>query len=259
MSRLERWDRRSWVVVWGILGICWATVGAMRGTDLLPFALHGWLTLLFVVAGLALLGLDLWLHCDLSTVRLQPVLRQIGLAAPQGRIGYRIVLVYLLLTFAAFVWTHPMNWNFRIREVLAAQASDPHVVLLATLVPFYEEFFFRGTLQSVMAGRLAIGRPARQAEWWALYLAALVFWLFHVPLDLDVWRTALASGGVPLSPGPLLIGLACGFVTAADRSILMAVVLHGAANFLGDVWGQVLPGALQPMFFSPSCLVGLWN
>lgn len=247
---LETWDRKSWIGLWLIVAVAALGVGWARGLGWEAGNLHGFLAALFAGGAVALVGLDIYLHCEISEFSWRSLSAQLGLMAPRTRVGYRVCLLYFMVTMGAFMLSHSGLWQHRLPLLLAERVTDSGILWVAVAAPLYEEIFFRGALQSIVSARLGQSRTSSRAQWWAVYVTALVFWLFHVPWDGAIWQAAIAAGGLPLSPGPFLVGLACGAVVVIDRSLVMAVILHGLANFVGPLWAFVLPGAVIPWFFA---------
>lgn len=91
---------------------------------------------------------------------------------------------------------------------------------------FFEEFLFRGALQTRLRPLVGVG--------WALVLQALVFGVWHLGLGFDDtshvgWPEALAS----TLAHPAVIGLAYGVAFERTRNLLAPSVAHVLANSLG--------------------------
>lgn len=164
---------------------------------------------------------------------------------PTPRFGLTVSLVYLLITLGLFfvVAESPIDTvlqKLRFQEVL----------LIGVLVPFYEEIFFRGVLQNKLHHMLYASSSWKAAAW-MIYFNALIFWLFHMPAYGQAWTWALSKGGLPLGPGPFLLGAMCSFIAYKDKGILGAMVFHGFANVAGTLWGHIIDNPdLLKMFYS---------
>lgn len=149
------------------------------------------------------------------------------------QLGIKCALAYALAAGLAYALApgHP-------ERLLSTYLEDlPLLFVLALWIPFCEEAYFRGALQPAFVRRE--GLP----PWGAIYLSALVFWLFHAPLAPVEWSHAWAQGGLPLAPGPFFLGLACAWIRARDGHIWGAVALHGLANACGPLWEPLLRSA----------------
>ncbi len=171
---------------------------------------------------------------------------------PRSRVGYRASVGYFVATSALFMAFNPNTWQWTLSNHLNAAFSALPSILAITATPLYEEYFFRGSLQPILAHKLSHKMPQSKADLWAVYLSALVFWLFHAPLSPSVWQQAFSQGAIPLSPGAFFLGLACGFVALRDESLWFAILLHAFANWMGPVWGGILPASIMPYFFASS-------
>lgn len=126
------------------------------------------------------------------------------------------------------------------------------------IAPLSEEFFFRGwllksQLQRVDASRMKNSETSSLSTlFWVCYLNALLFWLFHFPIQvgfLKQWSEALAQGRVPVSPGPFLLGLVASLLTVLTGTPRAAMVFHMLANALGPLWLPLLGNELLRSFF----------
>lgn len=165
------------------------------------------------------------------------------LGKPQSIFGATIVTLYATVSVLMFTLGDSDNQWQRLFSALPFSTDTLWALLLTSVfVPLYEEFYFRAALLPAQISRQA-GHPGfgcGGASFFSLYMNALIFWLFHMPTDGEVLWNALRNGAVPIALGPFLLGLACAVVTARDRSLWAAVVLHGFANAAGPLWEGVL-------------------
>lgn len=156
----------------------------------------------------------------------------------QGRFGLFVVAAYVTTTSLAFVFFADSS-PARFFEIFRNSFLSREALLFGLAIPFFEELFFRGAVQSFLKEQLTFV-PEFRRNFWIVYWQALVFWLFHLPVNTDAWAQALAQGGIPMGPGPFLLGLVCGFIRARDNSIAWAIVFHGLANLSGAFWYEIL-------------------
>lgn len=86
-------------------------------------------------------------------------------------------------------------------------------IIAVSFGPLMEELFFRGFLYPVLARRTGVA--------WAVVLTALPFGLIHLPQYAWAWSAALVV---------FLVGVACGVVRAASRSVGASVLVHIGYN-----------------------------
>jgi membrane protease YdiL (CAAX protease family) len=176
-----------------------------------------------------------------------------GLQAPTGRVGYRISVGYLLLTVAIFAAMNPGTWQNLFPKIINDAFSSNNFLLAVLAAPLYEEFFFRGCLQPAILQEINSAVPensSAEKSNWSIYLSALIFWIFHIPLAPSIWSQAWAANAIPISPGPFFLGLACAFLANRESSIWYAVLLHIFANLIGPIWGGMLPSSVLPFFYA---------
>lgn len=167
--------------------------------------------------------------------------------------GDSVCLVYGILPFLLNVFLRPVPWNSMLAE-FAVWLTSAAGLFSICLAPVAEEFFFRGWL---LQGQKAVieQRDSKGAflsgHWWGIcYLNALIFWLLHAPLDVSVWRWALAEGKIPVSLGPFFLGLATCSLTLFFGRLRPAIVFHMLANALGPVWHPLLSSdAVRSIFY----------
>jgi membrane protease YdiL (CAAX protease family) len=229
----------------------WFFVGFARANMNNLVAIHAILALALVSAG----GVLLWKHSrNNKATDTEAINSKASLTAffqkPQGRTGYRLSLGYFVGTSALFMAFNPGTWQFSLQNHINAAFLAASSALAVLAAPIYEEFFFRGCLQSVLAQKLESHFPSKTAGLWSVYVSALIFWLFHASLSPQVWQAALSQGAIPISPGSFLLGLVCGYIALRDGSLWFAILFHAFANLLGPVWGGILPSSIMPYFFA---------
>ncbi len=216
----------------------WLAVGLVKLSGL------GWGAVMTVVGTLLLGGTALLVGSPLRSG-----LKSL-LARPSSALGAVLSCGYLAFVVTAYVVVHPESWRFDLLQLLNPLALPASALAAVLVVPFYEELFFRAALQQRVGALLQSRLEDRQAALWAIYIVALLFWLFHAPFQPDAWRVAWSRGGIPLSPGPFFLGLVCGFIRWRDGSIWFAIIFHALANLLGPLWAGLLPPSLLGMFYS---------
>lgn len=86
-------------------------------------------------------------------------------------------------------------------------------IIAVTLGPLMEELFFRGFMYPVLARRMGVA--------WGIALTALPFGLIHLPQYGWAWGAALVI---------FLVGVVCGVVRAATRSVGASFLVHAGFN-----------------------------
>ena len=86
-------------------------------------------------------------------------------------------------------------------------------IIAVSLGPLMEELFFRGFLYPVLARRMGVA--------WGIALTALPFGLIHLPQYGWAWGAALVI---------FLVGVVCGVVRAATRSVGASFLVHVGFN-----------------------------
>jgi len=222
----------------------WAATATAKASVANIFALHAALGCLLIAAGILVV---LW------GPNKDELLNRFGLQAPTGRVGYRVSLGYLLLTVAIFAALNPGNWQNLFPHIVNSAFSSNGFLLAVFAAPIYEEFFFRGCLQPAIFKEIKVAVPEKSSSEksnWSIYLSALIFWAFHIPLAPSAWLQAWEVNAIPISPGPFFLGLACAFLANRESSILYAVLLHMFANLMGPIWGGMLPASVLPFFYA---------
>lgn len=228
----------------GFLVALWAITAALKSSVPNVFALHATLACLLVAAGIVIVqaGPN---KCATPS--------QYGLQRPTGRAGYRLSMGYFLLTVAIFAALNANDWQNTFPIIISDALSSNGFLLAVLAAPVYEEFFFRGCVQPAVLQQIKTALPENSSSShsnWSIYLSALIFWIFHIPLAPSAWAQAWATNAIPVSPGPFILGLACGFLANKESSIWFAVLLHIFANLLGPIWGNILPTSIMPFFYA---------
>jgi membrane protease YdiL (CAAX protease family) len=100
-------------------------------------------------------------------------------------------------------------------EHLFDRPRDAYLISLiaVTLGPLMEELFFRGFMYPVLARRMGV--------LWGIILTALPFGLIHLPQYGWAWGAALVI---------FLVGVVCGAVRAATKSVAASFLVHVGYN-----------------------------
>lgn len=145
-----------------------------------------------------------------------PFWRTIGWNWPQSgwvwlflAIGGATLLVVIVLQS---VLPMPKDTPF---EHLFDRQRDAYLLafIAVSFAPLLEELFFRGFLYPVLARRIGVA--------WAITLTALPFGLIHLPQYGWAWGAALLI---------VLVGVVCGIVRAATRSVGASFLVHAGYN-----------------------------
>lgn len=146
--------------------------------------------------------------------------RELGLQWGQG--AWRVCAVWLLLPVVAFGVLLALGQ-------LTAQTLARRLIGNALQNGFFEEFLFRGALQSRLAKVLS---PA-----WTLVTQALFFGLWHLDANLGMfggdWLGAVAWCIVSQA----MIGLLFGLLFQRTRSLIAPSVAHVITNTVGQTFG----------------------
>ena len=126
-------------------------------------------------------------------------------------LGYGVVML-LVLSMLENILPMPKDTPF---EKLFARPRDAYLLALiaVTLGPLVEELFFRGFFYPVLARRWGVA--------WAVFLTALPFALMHMPQYGYAWGALLVI---------LIVGIVCGVVRAATRSVGASFLVHAGYN-----------------------------
>jgi membrane protease YdiL (CAAX protease family) len=139
---------------------------------------------------------------------------------------------------AVVIIAMPSDWREAVFASFRELLTQPQGLVAIVVAPVIEEIYFRGVLLGTTLGLQwpRLGEPRAVAS---IYLVAGVFLLFHLPFEPAVWRLAWESGGVPISLGPLALGLWTGIILVKDRTLRWAIVAHSIANLSTPVWDMV--------------------
>jgi membrane protease YdiL (CAAX protease family) len=183
-----------------------------------------------VVCGLSLLGLRLWRRANFAALGLSFRRLPAALAAAGKTFLAVLPLTTGLALLARLVYVHLTHHAPPEHPILEAVAKRPPaadvavlVALAVLVIPFFEELFFRGLIQTTL---MRLGRP-----WLAILISALVFGFAH--------------SGVPQTvPTIFVLGLALGFVFYRTRSLAASFALHALFN-LFNLALAILPEMLR--------------
>ena len=192
----------------------------------LGMAIH-WL----LVCSLCLGGLRLWRRVSFAALGLTCERLPAALALAVKTLLAVLPLTSVLALSAALLYTHFTHQAPPEHPILKAVATRPSaadsIVLFALtilVIPFFEELFFRGLIQTTL---MRLGRP-----WLAVLLSAVMFGLAH-------WSEPTSV------PAIVVLGLALGYVFHRTRSLAASFALHGLFN-LFNLSLAILPDLLQP-------------
>ncbi len=259
-SNLQKQEikRQCGTLIWTLVGL-WILTAIIKET----FPIHSvyvLLALLFVVSSLlfSLTPIENYLtmlkRLDINRRNASLTHQKIlfpYLKSAKSKYGKCITLGYSLLTATIFLLVNTTEWQTKFvksTKYLFQGADAFHNYFLA---PVYEEIFFRGALLLALNRLLSEFFNQKQVFYWSIYLSAIIFWIFHFPTSFDLWKAALSQGGLPLSPGPFMLGLVCAFIAQKDGSCVYAIILHVLANSCGELWGQIITNeTLLRLFYS---------
>jgi CAAX protease family protein len=152
-----------------------------------------------------ILVLTMALYLILKVRHRRPVLHALGWVLPDARCVMVAPLLGVLLAGVA-ICLHGQAQNTRTIPLVEA------MMLGVVFGPILEESFFRGCLLPVLAGSLTNGV--------AVILTALVFALFHNPVNFAQWVSFSGSG------------IAYGWIRVTSRSTTAAALTHAAYNLV---------------------------
>ena len=166
---------------------------------------------------------------------------------PRSYWGWVSIAIYGLATLSALGLALRSHDGVVLEGSSFWGAVQPRDLVLVTLVlaPVCEELFFRGMLLGSLVplwGR----SPAKALVPYpmAVYLCAMIFLLFHLPVDLGLWRELWGTGALPLNMGACLLGLWAGSLVIIDRSLWTPILAHAVANLSAPAWSFVLQSVL---------------
>lgn len=122
------------------------------------------------------------------------------------------VVMLFVLTMLENILPMPKDTPF---EKLFSRPQDAYLlaIIAVTLGPLVEELFFRGFFYPVLARRWGAG--------WGIFLTALPFALMHMPQYGYAWGALLVI---------LIVGVVCGVVRAATKSVGASFLVHVGYN-----------------------------
>jgi membrane protease YdiL (CAAX protease family) len=125
-------------------------------------------------------------------------------------------------------------------DKLFGRPRDAYLLALiaVTVAPFVEELFFRGLLYPVIARRWGVA--------WGIFLTALPFALMHLPQYGYAWGVMLVI---------LIVGVACGMVRAATKSVAASFLIHAGYNGTQMLIAVVVTHGFRTM---PKAALWLW-
>ncbi len=144
-------------------------------------------------------------------VRFWPAIRWNWPAQEWKWLGYGVVML-LVLSMLENILPMPKDTPF---DKLFARPRDAYLlaIIAVTLGPLVEELFFRGFFYPVIARRWGAA--------WGVFLTALPFALMHMPQYGYAWGALLVI---------LIVGIVCGVVRAATRSVGASFLVHAGYN-----------------------------
>ena len=253
--------RRGLAAVFGLLGSVWLAA-KLLSQQTPPLFVHASLAILFGGAGVWLLVKALPMFTAFfvdNRIAANELPRKFFAAnvvalivqKPLSRKGMIVCFFYFTLSVLVFaVASFTVGFEDSLRTALLP-LKNPEALFVSVVAPLYEEVFFRAALLPVLWTLIRVALPGRNIGFWVVYLNALVFWIFHLPLQPEVWISAFQLGGIPVGPGPFLLGLVTAFVYYKDESVWSAFVFHAMANSLGGVWALALAKTnLFQLFYS---------
>ncbi len=211
----------AYLVAWARLRHLWFLPAPDEHADPTGFAIALTLSMALqwlVVCGLSLLGLRLWRRSNFAALGLSFRRLPAALAAAGKTFLAVLPLTTGLALLSKLIYVHITSHAPPEHPILKAVAAQPPaadvavlVVLTVLVIPFFEELFFRGLIQTTL---MRLGRP-----WLAILLSALVFGFAH--------------SGVPQTvPTIFVLGLALGYVFYRTRSLAASFALHALFNLL---------------------------
>lgn len=148
-------------------------------------------------------------------------------------------LTCVLFACATFSAQVASQGNLSLEPLMTVDLSTSERAAVWFFAPLVEELYFRLVIQTILKARCSKNNLGRLAVFWPIYLTSLLFALFHLPFDPEIWKNALHSGGIPFHPGPFFLGLWCGLLMEKERTIFWPVAAHSLANMLTPVWNSL--------------------
>jgi membrane protease YdiL (CAAX protease family) len=184
-----------------------------------------------IVCGLSLFILRRWRRASFAAFGLTWQRLPAALAIAVKTLPAVLPLTSVLTLSAALLYALLVHHAPPEHPILKAVETRPSAadgtllfVLTVLVIPFFEELFFRGLIQTTL---MRLGRPGI-----AILISALMFGLAH-------WSE-------PTSVPPVIVlGLALGYVFYRTRSLAASYTLHGLFNLL-NMSLAILPELLRP-------------
>lgn len=219
------------------------TTGSLKGIDFLSNTWKGWAQL----GGLCLLFLILVGYHFLLPKKTQHFILWGDKEASQKRlfksiwagfvgwvVSYPYVLVSSVVTsaIAKWIWGYSHLEQVAVKQLKMTMNNTPlflaMIFVVAILVPFMEEYLFRGLLQNVL--KRHFGRV------WAIILTAIIFAMVHFAPSQG------GTGNFQLVLSLLALAGFLGFVYERERTLWASITLHATFNtinilvitFVGD-------------------------
>lgn len=145
-----------------------------------------------------------------------------ALGLGKGNKVWRVCLIWLALPLV--IWVVLLATGS-----LGAQALVRRIISNSFQNGFFEEFLFRGALQTRL--RRLVSAP------WALVLQALVFGLWHLRANIEGFGGELWAGLAACIVSQGLYGLAFGYLFQRTRNLIAPSVAHVAVNVMGQTLG----------------------
>ncbi len=160
-----------------------------------------------------------------------------------------ICLVYLVVPILLNFIFLPARWQLTIGELANWIFSEVGFFSIIA-APLAEEYFFRGWLlaKQVAASGTEMSRPFLHSAK-ICYSNALIFWILHMPVDVNLWKDSLLEGQIPMSPGPFLLGFVTCAMTLRTGNLRSAILFHALANATGPLWWPLLANDLWRSIF----------
>lgn len=124
-------------------------------------------------------------------------------------------------------YSHPAE-----HDLLRILGNEPNVAIRATVVisavllaPLFEEFFFRGMLQTAVR-KLIQGRSERPGwgvRWLAIIIVSIAFATVHIPFGQG-------HGELWMVPPIFFLSLCLGLAYEITRNLWVSIIVHGAFN-----------------------------
>jgi membrane protease YdiL (CAAX protease family) len=164
------------------------------------------------------------------------------------KLGTVIVSCYAILTIALYV-AFSFKKNAQFLSISLSEVLNWNNILTffsnCVIAPLTEEMFFRGFLMFALVNAFKVNLVQKigftqlfstRGYFTVVYLNAIIFWFFHIPLEF------MMQGIFYAHIGSFLMGFACSIIALNDRSYRNAFFLHALGNFMGFAWLEILKG-----------------